>query len=449
MGKYKFSRFFHKYIKGSQVCCYNALTMQTHYTTQSEFDNLSKVLLGEENEPVSQLLDILYSKGMIVEVAFDEMKFLKNIRKKIFNGVSIRVMVLHMTDYCNLRCKYCFIEGGQPENYNRKTMSPATAITAINKFVEIIQRNKNEKNHPSIVFYGGEPLLNWPVIKEALDYIEKVEKEKGFAIDKVIITNGTMLQKEMLETIRKHNVMISVSIDGTQEIHDANRIDNCGEGTFEKVVEKIRMLQQNGLEPTVSCVMAKEGVSNCEENVRFLVEELGIKGLGFNHVSIIPGLNYYDAQYEENFASAIIKVQELIQKEYPYVYERRMGHKVNTFIDKKLIKSDCTGCGEQISVSPEGEIGICQGYMGTRKTFVHTIFEKDYFPDEDTIFQEWSTRSPLNMEECIDCPALATCGGGCPRNADMLHGSIWKTDTAFCHFARKAQEWLVWQKIEE
>ena len=87
--------------------------------------------------------------------------------------------------------------------------------------------------------------------------------------------------------------------------------------------------------------------------------------------------------------------------------------------------------------------------MGSRKTFTHTVFDLNYYPDEDETFIEWSRRSPLNIEECTHCSALAICGGGCPRNADMLHGSIWNVDSAFCHFARKAQEWLLWQDIEE
>ena len=151
---------------------------------------------------------------------------------------------------------------------------------------------------------------------------------------------------------------------------------------------------------------------------------------------------------EEQFADAILHVQDVIQQKYPFVYERRMGHKVNMFLDKLFIKSDCTGCGEQFSVSPTGEIGICQGYMGTRKTFRKTVFDLEYNPEEDPVFIEWSKRSPLNIEKCLACPALATCGGGCPRNADMINGSIWEPDSAFCHFAKKAQTWLIWRNQE-
>lgn len=447
--EYKYSKFLHIYRKEDKVCLYHSLTMDRLYTSSEEYGEAMKVFEQENILENHRLLQEAYAKQMIIDKDYDEEYLLEQIKDAIFDGVNIRVMVLQMTDFCNLKCKYCFIEGGQPENYKREVMSIDTAKAAVDKFFDIIKTRNSHTVSPTVVFYGGEPLLNFKTIESTLQYLEEVEKENEIILDKVIITNGTMMTPEIVQVLKKYNVLVSVSLDGIKYVHDANRIDYDNKGSFDKVVKGIKLLQENGMEPAVSCVMAKEGIPHCEETVRFLVDELKIGGFGFNHVSIIPGLNFYDEEYENQFADAILKVQNLIQKEYPYVYERRMGHKVNTFIDGQLIKSDCTGCGEQMSISPNGEIGICQGYMGSRKTFRHTVFEHDYYPDEDEIFQEWSTRSPLNIEECLKCPALATCGGGCPRNADMLHGSIWNVDSAFCHFARKAQEWLVWQEIEE
>lgn len=450
MKKFKFSKFFHTFVKNNEVCLYNALTMQAYYTTMPKFEKIQKnIQANDEAFNKSPLAKLLLSKMIIVQEEFDENEMLNTIKKKIFNGVHIRVMVLQMTDFCNLKCKYCFIEGGQPKNYQRKIMDVNVARNAINKFFEIVTKDNTINQKPTIVFYGGEPLLNWHVIKYALRYIKKKEKEMGFCVDKVVITNGTLLTNEIARCLKKNNVLVSVSMDGVKEIHDENRVDHNNKGSFGRTVEGITLLQKNEIEPAVSCVMAQNGIKDCEKNVKFLVEDLGIKGLGFNHVSIIPGLNFYDQKYEENFADAVIRVQELIQKKYPEVYERRMGHKVNSYLDKRLIKSDCTGCGEQMSVSPDGQIGICQGYMGTRKTFNHTVFEKDFLPSKDPIFIEWSKRSPLNIKKCLKCSALATCGGGCPRNADMINGSIWEIDSAFCHFAKKAQDWLIWQKEEE
>ncbi len=450
--EYKKSRFFHVF-RGmdNRACCFNSLTIKRVYSdiqTAGKVDSfigrdVSKNEL-EENDFIKQLIE----KRMLVPIDFDEDLMIEKIRSEIFRGVNIRVMVLHLTDFCNLRCKYCFIEGGQPKGYERQMMSEEIARQAVDKFIDIIRKRNTIPNKPSIVFYGGEPLLNWDVLRNCIEYISYREETEKIHIDKVIITNGTLIESKMIDTIKKHNVLVSISVDGVKDLHDCNRVDQNNKGSHDLAIKGIRLLKENGIEPAVSCVMAKEGVHRNVETLEYLVNELEVKGIGFNHVSIIPGLNYYDQEYEEAFADAVIEVQSIIQKKYPYVYERRMGHKVNTFIDEKLIKSDCTGCGEQISVSPDGFIGICQGYMGSRKTFRHSVFERDYYPEDDDIFIEWSKRSPLNIDKCLDCPALATCGGGCPRNADMINGSIWEVDSAFCHFAIKSLRWLVWQTIE-
>lgn len=449
MGEYKLSRFAHIYSKDDRVCLYNALSLRAVYTDKYQYDSFNIDFKNNQIDIESDLIKQLIESGIILPKDYNEEIILDYVRKTVFTGVNIRVMVLHVSDFCNLKCKYCFIEGGQTEGYIREKMSLSTAIAAVDKFVKILQQHKSKTYRPSIVFYGGEPLTNWSVIKETLKYIDTVEHREDIKFDKVIITNGTLMTENIAEVIKSYGVLVSVSIDGIKHVNDANRIDYFNNGSYDRVVNSIHILKAAGVNPAVSCVMAKEGIDYYEQTIDFFANELEIKGLGFNHVSIIPGLTYYDSEYEESFADAILNVQELIQSKYPDVYERRMGHKVNMFIDKKLIKSDCTGCGEQISISPKGEIGICQGYMGTRKTFCHTVFENDYNPEQDDIFIEWSNRSPLNIEKCLSCPALATCGGGCPRNADMIHGSIWDVDSAFCHFAKKAQEWLIWQPLDE
>lgn len=444
---YKCSRFFHCFKRDGKACLYNALTMEMVYTAENEFEQAKRLFETDRHVGNNSLLRKMFHHNMIVPERFDEDYYLKEVRKTLFDGPKIRVMVLHMTDFCNLKCKYCFIEGGQTSGYARQVMSFETAKAAVGKFFQIIKNHITQQS-PSIVFYGGEPFLNWDAIKFALLEIEQKENETGISVDKVIITNGTILNDEIIEFIKKYDIQISVSLDGIKKVNDANRIDLQGEGSYHTAVKTIKCLMDNGVVPAVSCVMAKEGIPYVDDSIRFFIEELGIKGLGFNHVSIIPGLNFYDPIYEEQFADAILHVQDIIQQQYPFVYERRMGHKVNMFLDKIFIKSDCTGCGEQFSVSPLGEIGICQGYMGSRKTFHKTVFDLEYNPEEDPVFIEWSKRSPLNIEKCLECPALATCGGGCPRNADMINNSIWEPDSAFCHFAKKAHEWLIWNNYE-
>lgn len=413
--------------------------MNTFFVSKSEYEEvLKQVAAGEKNKP---LIEQLYSAKILVDNDFSETDHLDRINKLVFDGVQVRVMVLHLTDYCNLRCKYCFIEGNIGEDYCRESMTTEVVTSAIEKFVQVLKDYKKPAN-PSIVFYGGEPLANWNTMEYALEYLEKYAY---LNIDKILITNGTLFDESIAKKLKKFGVHVSVSLDGDEKHTNINRQFVSGEGAFAKAIHGIELLRAAGIEPSVSCVLSKENVENATDIIDYFANKLQIKALGFNHVSIVPNLNYYDEKYEKAFAEKLISVQERIQKFYPEIYERRMNHKINCFLDKRLLRADCTGCGEQMSVSPMGEIGICQGYMGSRKTFNNTVFDANYLPKNDPVFQEWSTRSPLTMQECHKCIALATCGGGCPRNADVLTGSIWNPDLPFCHFAKLAQEWMIWR----
>ena len=434
----RLSKFAHVLKKGKRFCLYNALNMKMFFMNEDEFTYVQSYL--KERIVAREVIDNVISAKIIVDDFFSEEEYLQRLNEKIFDGVQIRVMVLHLTDFCNLRCKYCFIEGNIGAAYHRINMSKDVVIKAIDKFIDILKDYKKQA-HPSIVFYGGEPLANWETMKHALEYLEKY---KAYQIDKILITNGTLITDDIATILKKYDVNVSVSLDGDEHCTNLNRVYLDGTGSYKDAIIGIERLRRAGIEPSISCVLAKENVSHACDIIDFFANELKIKALGFNHVSIVPNQNYYDETYEKSFARALIKVQERIQLKYPYIYERRMNHKINCFLDRKLLRADCTGCGEQMSVSPIGEIGICQGYMGSRKTFNNSVYDEDYFPKNDPIFIEWSKRSPLTMESCLDCIALATCGGGCPRNADVLTGSIWNPDKAFCHFAKEANEWMIW-----
>jgi uncharacterized protein len=445
--KWKKSRFGHIVERDGVACAYHSITMQTTFfdfkNLQSVDDYINNNLYDQDlTSDQVNLIDRLKKELIVVPFEYDEFKFLEDIQKRAFDGVHIRVMVLHLTDFCNLACKYCFIEGNIDNKYKRINMSNEVIKASIDKFVQILS-DYSKQSTPSIVFYGGEPLLNWNGIKYALEYLKMLDISNK--IDKILITNGTLINNDIALSLKEHDVNVSLSIDGNEEHTNSNRVYRDGHGSYNDIIKALKILRSTGIEPSVSCVLAKNNVNDSLDIIKFLVNELKITAVGFNHVSIVPNLNYYDERYEKCFAEALISVQEYIQSLPFDVYERRMNHKINSFLDKKLLRSDCTGCGEQISISPLGEIGICQGYMGSRKTFNNSVFNKKYLPSKDEVFIEWSSRSPITMPQCFDCIALATCGGGCPRNADVLNGSIWERDTAFCHFAKLAQEWLIWE----
>ncbi|MDO6684603.1 MULTISPECIES: radical SAM/SPASM domain-containing protein [unclassified Agarivorans] len=454
--KLRRSTFGHYFERNEHACAYNSLTMDRIYFDSSLLtfvNNLDGVIVNEilqkapanKVEEISNLITNICNLGIIVPQEYDELSHLNLVNNSIFNGPRIRVMVMHLTESCNLKCKYCFVEGQYTGSNDRGRMSINTAKESVRFFGRIISNNVFSKP-PSIVLYGGEPLLNWPAAKATLEEIKKLKSDGKLdnRTNVIIITNGTLITDNIASVLKQHDVHVAVSIDGPEEVHDKYRKTRKGKGSFGAAMRGIEKLKQHGVRPTISSVMTKDTIPRLEAVLDFFSDKLEVKGIGFNHVSIVPNQFPYDSEYEKEFANTIVRAQEYNAIKHPGVYERRMSPRIRNFRTKMLVKSDCTGCGEQFSVSPDAKVGICQGFIGERKTFGGSVYDKSFDPHMVPEFQEWSTRSPLTMEECKSCPALATCGGGCPRNAYTLTGSIWNLDKGFCHFAQKAHEWLIW-----
>ena len=454
--KLKKSMFGHFFEKNDVACLYHSLkilplyfdiTLQTyvHKLDRKSADAVLRITPTKLQPSMSELIEALCRDHFFVPVAYDEINYIDQVRNIAFRGPNIRVLVLHLTDMCNLRCKYCFIEGGKIEGYLNNQMSFKVVKAALDKFAITIQSSDLPKP-PSIVLYGGEPLLNFPALSYALEYLQELQRDYHLPekLDKILITNGTQITYDIAKVLKRHDVSVSVSLDGPKFLHDQNRIYFSGRGSYKDSLQGYNILKEIGLAPTVSCVLSEHSLDHVPQIMHWFLDDLKVRGLGFNHVSIVPNVNKYNPVYESRFTDAVIQSQEIVL-EYPDVYERRMSRKLNSFLERDILKADCTGCGEQMTISPDGKIGICQGYMGNRNTFVGDVFDKDFEANKHPIWIEWSRRSPLYMPLCLECPALAVCGGGCPRNAESLSGSIWDPDMAFCHFAKRSLEWIIWK----
>lgn len=459
----RWSLFGHLFARNDELCGYHALRLKTHYFPRifqpwlqqidgHTIDALRALVPSNLQDGFFECVSALADDAIIVPVSYDENTYIERIRSMFFKDVgNVHVLVLHLAGFCNLRCSYCFIDGGKIPGGNFTLMTEGTAYAAIDRFLATLSRKPAHAYHatPSIVFYGGEPLLNKKVLAACLTYLQERLSMLSlpYEVDKVLITNGTLIDADTARLLKSHDVSVSLSIDGPKRIHDRHRMTRRQLGSFDAVMKGYDNLLRAGLRPSVACVLAPDSVAYVDDIIRFFVETLRIKAIGMNHVSILPENGYgYDENYEHCFTEAVIAGQELILQ-YGDVYERRMSRKLNSFLEGGITKADCTGCGEQVAVTPTGDIQICQGYVGhPERHNVGSVFDTSIDIDRTDSVLEWARRSPLLMTACHACIALGTCGGGCPRNAETLHGSIWQVDSAFCHFARRAAEWLVWKK---
>lgn len=456
----RFSKFTHLFKKDKTMAMLHALKLRTVFLDKplflmvQEFEGgavpdkiLNRIQNKESQDNLKQLILRLKELEILVPIRYNEMSVLQEIQK--FNlRVSIGIIYLLLTDQCNFRCDYCYVENAIPPFYKFSKMPKEVAKSALDFFAECIIRNPTDfqSKEKSIIFYGGEPLLNKETFKFALEYIQILKSNTKLPqrLKIALNTNGSLIDEEIAELIVVHGVQPSISLDGPRKIHDQLRRNHYGKGTFDEALRGYKILREKKIPVSISCTIGPHNIEKLEDVFKWFKDELDVRGMGFN--LLVDDSDFgCDMEYAKKVTQKIIRCYEIARSFG--IYEDRIMRKVKAFVDRKPHLIDCGGCGRQIVISPDGKIGICQAYIGSKKYFVGAIAEKPD-PFNEPGFIEWSKRSPINMPQCFDCEALGICGGGCAYNADIKNGSIWTLDKAFCIHSREILRWLIWDLYE-
>ncbi len=368
-----------------------------------------------------------------------------NSYKNALEKPSINILYLLLTDGCNLRCKYCYFLTDMGQEYKFSFMTEEIAVSAIDMFARCIKKSLDDGyNDQQIVIYGGEATLNKKTLLVVLKYIMSA-KQKGLFpqhVSTTINTNGIALDDEILDEAKKTNAVVAISIDGPPEIHDKLRVYPDGKPSFNDVVKNYRLAKEKGVRTGLCCTVDEHNLGILPKVITWLSDNLEVKGMGFN--ILIQNKRYQNetehTKYSEKIAKELIDCF-LIAREKG-IYEDRMMRRVKNFIGKTPVFSDCGGCGLQIIVAPEGEIGVCQAFCGSKEYFVSESF-KTFEPEKHPYWKEWRRRSPFSMDDCKSCIALGNCGGGCPYNAYKRKGTIRALDERFCVHAKTAVMFLI------
>jgi uncharacterized protein len=362
---------------------------------------------------------------------------------------SVKIAYLILTDHCNFGCSYCFVKNNSSKDYKPQNMSPEVAKQSLRLFSKLT--DSTSPGETSIILYGGEPLMNLPAVNSTLEEVNRLK-----SIDRLsnstsinLITNGSLLTDELAKTLCKHGVKVSISLDGNQKSTDSCRKTIDDKPVFKTIIDGIKICQNAGLEIGISCTLSPESLDDFEGTVELITEELGIKGFGFNLAIGTPDFKL-PTNYAKRVSLLLIKAFSKFRK--LGIYEDRIMRKVEAFSNSTVHPFDCGASGSgQLVFAPDGQIGVCHGFTGSRKHFTNFFVGKNtrnFSPEKDPIFIEWRKRSPLFMDKCQNCSAIGICGGGCPFQAEIDTGSIWGLDERFCIHSKITMEWLIWDLYE-
>lgn len=376
----------------------------------------------------------LRARGFIVD-GDDDQDSLQRWRSAL-QDLPVGILYLIISDDCNFACSYCFEKKAPGRAVG--SMSADLAAQSLRLFARTLARGGQpyRAEVPEVVFYGGEPLLNFETLRFCLDMLDSMRKsgELPSGTKAIVNTNGSLITGDVARTFKEHNVMVALSLDGQEETHNANRRYRSGSGTFQDALRGLKLLQDHGVQVSVSCTLNDDNLGEVDGLVPWLAE-LGVKGFGFNP-QIGQGV---DSEYARTATAAIIR--SFKNGRAQGIYEDRMMRKIKAFAEGRIYLNDCAGCGQQICVSPAGKVGPCQAFL--LETDEYSVpFDSDLDCATDPIWVHWRGRSPVAMEECQSCIALGICGGGCPYSAYLNHADIFKLDDNFCVHAKMILEFM-------
>ena len=438
----QYSKYTHFFDLGNGfIGVFHSLLVRTVFVSEKEKAQIDAFLndgTSLESE-TKETADYLYSNYYIVGSEEEEKELYKQCVDLIYPPAISNAYIV-VTENCNFNCKYCFISDIVSANDKNKIMTKEVAKAS----VELLQRTYERQQHDydkTITFYGGEPLLNFEVIKYFMQEVDKVKSSLYWPSDVkyAIITNGSLLAKEHIDFLRENNIALSISYDVDKQSH-ANRSSRSGQNTFDVVRNNIQLCIDEKMPYSLSITISENTLRNREA---VLQEIMALEPLTIAFNMLIPNRHLTPSStYYEEATDFMIECFKLLRAKG--LFEDRMMRKVQAFIDNKMYLYDCCASGgNQFVIAPDGSIGICHGYLNNRKYFSTNVLDKDFDFRNSPDFAYWKKRSPIFMPECQDCECLGICGGGCPYAADYMHGSIYALDDRFCIHAKKVLKWMI------
>lgn len=357
----------------------------------------------------------------------------------------VKSLCLHVAHDCNLRCRYCFAGKGHFGG-ERGLMPAATGRAAI----DFLMRASGARRHCEIDFFGGEPLLNFAVVKDLVAYGREQSAKYGKEIKFTLTTNALLLDEAAAETLNREGVSVVLSLDGRPEVHDRMRPAPGGKGSYRETADRIARFA------------AGRGYDNyyvrgtyTRFNLDFAADVIHMADMGLKHLSVEPVVAPPQDEwaFREEDLPAISREYEKLAREY----NRRhtAGEPFDFFhFNLDLAQGPClpkrlTGCGaghEYLAVTPDGDLYPCHQFVGREQYRVGDVWQGLNNRD---IMKNFQRAHIYNKKKCRECWAKFYCSGGCHANAEAANGDIYVPYELGCAITKKRLECAIYVQLKK
>ena len=354
----------------------------------------------------------------------------------------VKALCLHIAHDCNLKCQYCF--AGEGEYHGRRALM---SFEVGKKALDFLVANSGSRVNLEVDFFGGEPLMNWQVVKDLVSYGRSLEKTHNKKFRFTLTTNGVLLNDEILEFVNREMANLVLSIDGRKEVHDRMRPMAGGQGSYDLILPKL--------------IKAAESRNQTNYYVRgtftrynkdFAADILHLADLGFKQISVEPVVAPKDEPYalrEEDIPELLEEYDKLAAE---IIKRHKEGKDFNFFhfmIDLEggpCVYKRLSGCGsgtEYLAVTPWGDFYPCHQFVGNEDFLMGNVDEGIVRTDIRDEFKECNVYS---KEKCRKCFAKFYCSGGCAANSYNFHGNIHDAYDIGCELQKKRIECAIMLK---
>lgn len=377
------------------------------------------------------MVQILTDKGFIVENDDADDKILDDCRKEILEPY-ISTAYFFLTKNCNLACRYCFERQSETKNSSEGVMSFDVFNRGLDFFQRLINLDKDRFNErKTIIFYGGEPFHNKKLLFSAITEIQNRIKKGDLPVQSkmLVVTNGTLMNDEDIQFIKKNGVTVTFSLDGDRQA-SANRVYPDRETlAWDKATETFKKCVEAGIDLNIACTLSPETIARQKEVLDYFIS-IGATNIGFN-VILDNDIIQLNTDYDDKAADFVTTAYRTLSDNN--ITENRTRRRLDVYKHKHPCLFDCNAAGgRQIAIAPNGDIGICHEHIMDKKHFITTIDDMEFDPKQSAEYKMWNKRSPLYIDSCQNCIALGVCGGGCVINSERKHDSIFIPDQRFC-----------------
>ena len=431
--------------------CYDVIAevnkSETEPTAESlkEADVKEKLLqtLGNKYE-TSDIEDALSD---VIELTEGGQLFVKDTYECMIEEVKkrktvVKALCLHIAHDCNLACKYCFAEEG--EYHGRRALM---SYEVGKKALDCLIKNSCNRRNLEVDFFGGEPLMNWQVVKDLVAYGREQEKIHNKHFRFTITTNGVLLNDEIQEFVYKEMDNVVLSVDGRKEIYDQMRPFRNGKGSYDLIVPKFQKLAESRNQEKYYI----RGTFT-RNNLDFSNDIMHFADLGFKQMSIEPVVGDESDPYairEEDLP----KIREEYDKLAKMMIEREKEGKGFNFFHFMIdlnggpcVAKRLSGCGsgtEYLAVTPWGDLYPCHQFVGQDDFLMGNVDDGIVKPE---IADDFRSCNVYSKDKCRNCFAKFYCSGGCMANSYNFHGTIHDTYEIGCEMQRKRVECAIMMK---